>query len=109
LDTAAVPGLEQGRVFSGREALEHKLIDAIGGEPEVVKFLVEKRGVDGELKVVDWKPKKSESFSVLGVVGEGIARLVGVGGLAPDWLVDDPRLASLRSSGLVSVWQPSEK
>lgn len=109
LDTATVPGLEQGRVFSGREALELKLVDAIGGEPEVVKFLVEKRGIGGDLKVVDWKPKKSESLSALGFLGEGAARLVGLGGLAPGWLADDPRLAALRSSGLVSVWQPSEK
>ena len=37
IDTKSVPGLEQGRVFSGREALDHKLIDQIGGEPEVVQ------------------------------------------------------------------------
>src|SRR5690606_40530649 len=28
--TNSIPGLEQGRVFSGREALQHKLIDEIG-------------------------------------------------------------------------------
>ena len=32
----ASPGLEQGRVFSGREAFALKLIDQIGGEPEAV-------------------------------------------------------------------------
>src|SRR5690606_32505365 len=34
--TSTIPGLEQGRVFSGREALEYKLIDQIGGEPEAI-------------------------------------------------------------------------
>ena len=29
--TSAIPGLEQGRVFSGREALTHRLVDEIGG------------------------------------------------------------------------------
>ena len=33
----ASPGLEQGRVFSGREALDHKLVDQIGGEAEAVR------------------------------------------------------------------------
>ncbi len=31
---ADVPGLEQGRIFSGREALAKKLVDEIGGEVE---------------------------------------------------------------------------
>ena len=47
----AWPGLEQGRVFSGREALAHKLIDQIGGEAEAVKYLEEKRNVPKGLKV----------------------------------------------------------
>ena len=38
IETKSVPGLEQGRVFSGRDALNHKLIDQIGGEAEVVQI-----------------------------------------------------------------------
>ena len=53
----ASPGLEQGRVFSGREALAYKLVDQIGGEAEAVKYLEEKRNVPKGLKVVDWKPQ----------------------------------------------------
>ena len=52
-----MPGLEQGRVFSGREALNHKLIDQIGGEAEAVKYLEEQRNVPKGLKIVDWKPE----------------------------------------------------
>ena len=53
IETPGVPGLEQGRVFSGREALTFKLIDQIGGEPEAVKYLEEQRNVPKGLKVVD--------------------------------------------------------
>ncbi len=109
LETAAVPGLEQGRIFSGREALQHKLIDAIGGEPEVVSYLVEKKGIARNLKVVDWKPKKGDTLGMLGMLGHGAARLLGFDGAMVDWLANDPRLAALRTGGLVSVWQPSEK
>ena len=38
IDTASIAGLEQGRVYSGREALTHKLIDQIGGEAEAVQL-----------------------------------------------------------------------
>jgi protease IV len=109
IETAAIPGLEQGRIFSGREALQHKLIDSIGGEPEVVRYLIEQKGVARNLKVVDWKPKKGDSFGLLGILGQGAARLLGFDGAVMDWLADDPRLAALRNGGLVSVWQPSEK
>ena len=46
----------QGRIFSGREALQVKLVDQIGGEDEAVEWLVKTRNVDKSLKVVDWKP-----------------------------------------------------
>lgn len=109
IETAAIPGLEQGRIFSGREALQHKLIDGIGGEPEAVRYLVEQKGVARNLKVVDWKPKKGDALGVLGMLGQGAAQLLGFDGTVMDWLADDPRLAALRNGGLVSVWQPTEK
>ena len=40
--TAEVAGLEQGRVFSGREAQTLKLVDEIGGEPEALRYLHDK-------------------------------------------------------------------
>src|ERR1043166_6182339 len=75
IDTAGVAGLEQGRVFSGREALTFKLIDQIGGEPEAVKYLEEQRNVPKGLKVVDWKPMRESSWGVLGL---SIRALVGL-------------------------------
>jgi len=109
VDTAAIPGLEQGRIFSGREALEHKLIDAIGGETEVASFLAEKKGVGRGLKIVDWKPKKEDSLGLLGMLGRALAGALGIPGLGGSWLTDDPRIQALQASGLVSVWQPGEK
>lgn len=109
VDTSAIPGLEQGRIFSGREALEHKLIDGIGGEDEVVKYLAEKKGVGRDLRIVDWKPRKDDGLGVLGMLGQALAQAAGFSSLVPGWLADDPRIAALAASGLVSVWQPGEK
>jgi len=111
IDTASVTGLEQGRVYSGREAVANKLIDQIGGEPEAVKYLEEKRGIPKGLKVVDFKPKYesgwgigSLSISALSrILGERAAEAIGhlVGG--------EQALGRLRLDGLVSVWQGSER
>jgi protease-4 len=109
VDTAAIPGLEQGRIFSGREALTHKLIDAIGGEPEVVDYLVKDRGVVRGLKIVDWKPKKGDSFGFLGMATRGLAHMLGLPEMAGGLFGDDAPFAALRMGGLVSVWQPGEK
>ncbi|MGE3914440.1 MAG: signal peptide peptidase SppA [Hyphomicrobiaceae bacterium] len=108
VDTAAIPGLEQGRIFSGREALQHKLIDAIGSEPEVVAYLAEKRGVPRGLKVVDWKPRSDDSLGILGMVGRALASAFGID-LADRWPLVGPRLSALGSGGLVSIWQAGEK
>lgn len=109
LDTASISGLEQGRIFSGREAVTLKLIDEIGGETEAVSWLSDKRAVPKGLKIVDWKPKRVDSLGILGMMGRLLGQAFGLGSWPAHLLEDDPRLAALRLGGLVSVWQPSEK
>jgi protease IV len=108
--TADVPGLEQGRVFSGREALTHKLVDAIGAEPEAIKWLEDTKGIQKGLRVVDWKPRRATDFSWFNLAGQAISGLFGFE--ARDLshvLADDRILARLTLDGMVSVWQPSDK
>lgn len=59
MTTEEVLKLSQGgRIYSGRQARENGLIDAIGGEEEAVKWLSKKKGIDASLKVRDMKVKK---------------------------------------------------
>jgi protease-4 len=110
IDTAAIAGLEQGRVFSGREALSHRLIDLIGGETEAVKYLVETRNLPKDLSVVDWKPKHESEWSLLRISMEALQRLGFDGaGTLGRLLAGDQMLGRLRLDGLVSVWQGSER
>lgn len=109
IDTKAVAGLEQGRVFSGRDALGHKLIDQIGGEPEVMKYLEEQRQVPKGLKIVDWKVRKDTSWSLMRLSLHALARLTGVQALEELALLSSDRLASLRLDGLLSIWHGTER
>ncbi len=104
----SVPGLKEGRIFSGRIALSHKLVDEIGGEAEAVRWLKDKRGVDKDVKVVDRKPSEQDFFGFgagARIFGAYWQRLVGwalgpyAGVLSGEQLLLD---------GLVSVWQPPE-
>lgn len=104
----SVPGLKDGRIFSGRTAFSHKLVDEIGGEAEAVQWLKEKRGVDKEAKVVDRQPNEQD-FPWLG----SASRALGAwwNGLMARILGPYHTFLStgdVRLDGLVSVWHPQE-
>lgn len=110
IKVSEIPGLEAGRVFSGREALKHKLVDQLGGEVEAVQWL-EGHGVQGGLKVVDWKPvPPGGSFWFNSSVSNFFGAAFGEAGKAvAGALTGDSRLRMVGLDGLLSVWHPSEK
>lgn len=105
VDTAAIPGLQKGRVYSGREALRYKLVDEIGGEEEARKYLVDKRQVPAGLKVIDWKPKTDLDWPFSGTAANyllrSLAGWLGVGTLT--------NLPTGGLDGMLSVWQPEKR
>lgn len=106
---ADVPGLAQGRIFSGREALNHKMIDAIGGETEAKAWLVDKRGVAKDLKVIDWKPAATSSWWMSASLSGALGGLLGAQGQqVADFLARTRAFGTVGLDGLVSVWHPSE-
>jgi protease-4 len=101
----SVPGLTDGRIYSGRQAVELKLVDEIGDEKAAMTWLTEKRNIASGLKIVDWKPKEESSgllgwffksvASSFGLPAEKIASLTGQ--------ISD----TLKLDGLISVWHPA--
>lgn len=109
--TADIPGLMDGRIFSGREALEAKLVDQIGGEDEAVAWLKDVKKVDADAKVVDWKPESASStfgFKAMAARAAGLVFGAEAGQLASA-LFRDRSISTLGLDGLLSVWHPSEK
>ena len=92
MDTARVRTLADGRVFTGRQALEAGLIDAIGGEREARAWLAAERDVPESLPV--WEVEtRSRAERLLSSATETIMK-----SLLSEWLgVDAPR----------AVWQPA--
>jgi len=105
LEPGAVPGLTDGRVYSGRQALALKLVDEIGDERAAKRWLQKERDVTPGLSVVDWKPK-SESGGIWGWLFGSIASSFGI---AADNFVSLFGQVSegLRLDGLVSLWHPA--
>ncbi len=64
IKAAEIPGLLDGRIFSGREALQVKLVDQIGGEDEAVKWLKDVKNVPA-----DCQGRRLEARHRAGVTG----------------------------------------
>ncbi len=70
--------IRDGRVVTGRRALELGLVDAIGGERDAVSWLVAERGVTSGLPVRDRKPKRPDQGLASRFVGAAVDRVFGV-------------------------------
>jgi protease-4 len=102
----ALAGVTDGRVFTGRQAIELKLVDELGGEKEAIAWLESVKGISTGLKIRPYTP------------GDGIPRFPGLSGLAGLLgLAQGGELGSAARAilgadaldGLVSVWHPSRE
>jgi protease-4 len=105
IEPATVPGLTDGRIFSGRQAVELKLVDEIGDEKDAKRWLQKERDVTPGLSVVEWKPK-IESSGVLSWLFGSIGSLLGIS--AANFVSLFGQVSEgLRLDGLVSLWHPA--
>jgi protease-4 len=100
-----VPGLTEGRIYSGRQAVELKLADQIGDEKTAQAWLTKERNVPSGLKIVDWKPAE-ESAGLFGWLVQSFAGLFGISSEQISSIAGQ-LAATLKLDGLVSVWHPA--
>ena len=107
IDTSKISGLEQGRVFSGREAKRLNLIDEIGGEDVAIKWLETKakQKVAPDLDVIDWKPESDTGLGLLGMSMSAVQAIFGLKDTDASQLLHRARQGGMIPlDGLVSVW-----
>jgi protease IV len=105
LQPDSVPGLTDGRIYSGRQAVELKLVDEIGDEKAAMGWLTRERKVPGGLRIVDWKPAE-ESSGLFGWLLQSAASSIGIS-VEQIGSVASQISATLKLDGLVSVWHPA--
>lgn len=103
LDPAGIALISDGRIFTGNQALEAGLVDALGSEAEAVAWFESERGVAAKLPVRDWKlPSEGAGLPFVSALGDGFGRsiaralLESVGFPAAD--------GEVRLDGLRSLW-----
>ena len=67
LTRAEVLELADGRIFSGKQALESKLIDRLGNLPDAIKIAGELAGIDGKPRVLRPERRTSLFEQLLGI------------------------------------------
>lgn len=96
--------LADGSIFTGRQALKVKLVDALGGTPEIRAYLTS-RGLSQDLPIVEWKREEESSLLSLTSAISGLARLAGFDPAGTPSAVQNWLGRNLFLDGLVSVWQ----
>lgn len=83
-----IENISDGRIFTGRQAVEEKLVDSLGGEEAALKWLNDEKGIDKKLPVRDVKPegKKAwmDQFTSM-IIGRGTAAMSGYSGITAIW------------------------
>ncbi|MDB5657345.1 MAG: signal peptide peptidase SppA, type [Tardiphaga sp.] len=107
MDEAQLEKVADGRVFTGRQAVDLKLIDQLGDEKAAVAWLVAEKKVKSDLPVRDYKlaPKfgdltflRAAASVALDAVGlKGIAQQLGVGHALQQFSLD----------GMLALWRPA--
>lgn len=110
MDDALLEKVSDGRVFTGRQALELKLVDQLGDEKTAIAWLVAEKKVKSDLPVRDFKlapqfgdltflrTAASVAFNAMGL--GSIARQIEQAGVAQ--AVDQ-----LALDGMLALWRPS--
>jgi protease-4 len=95
--------VDDGRVFTGRQGLALKLVDALGDEHDAIAWLEKDRGVAKNLPVRDYKPGTGWTGWKLSSLAAAAADFVGLTSLAEALRYEDRPPVD----GLVSLWQLS--
>jgi protease-4 len=109
LDGAPLERVTDGRVFTGRQAFELKLVDALGSEQEAIEWLAKEKNVDAKTPVRDYRlsPRFSD-LPFLHVAAIGLLDAVGLGSLAErlkQWGTVQA-VERLNLDGLLALWHP---
>jgi protease-4 len=109
LDQAALDRVTDGRVYTGRQALELKLVDALGDELAAVDWLAKEKGIDPKTPVRDYRlnPRFSD-LPFLHTAAAGLLDAVGLRAFAErfkEWGAVQA-VERLNLDGLLALWHP---
>jgi protease-4 len=109
LDQASLDKVADGRVFTGRQALALKLVDALGNEQAALDWLAKEKGIDAKTPVRDYRlAPRFGDLPFLHVATVKLFDAIGLTALArrlEDWGTMQA-IERLNLDGLLALWHP---
>ena len=100
LSAERVKVLADGRVYTGRQAVTEKLIDALGGEEVALDWLQTQKKLPKDIETIDWRSEQNSGATGLGFsVADTVLKVLGFEGLRR-------QVESARLDGLLVLWHP---
>ena len=109
MDDGQLARVSDGRVFTGRQALELKLIDRVGNEDTALDWLEKEKNIKATTPVRDWKLKpRFSDLTFLHLAALKSLELLGLGDLAQRVLSlgTVQAVERLNLDGLLALWHP---
>src|SRR5207249_740515 len=112
MDDALIEKVADGRIFTGRQAVELKLIDQLGDEQAALEWLAKEKSIDPKLRIVDWQLKSR--FGDLGFLHLAVVKVLDAAGLGAfaRAVIDSSTVQALERinlDGLLALWHPSSE
>jgi protease-4 len=109
MDDAILQRVTDGRVFTGRQGLELKLVDEIGNEKTALDWLTKEKGLKPDTPVKDWELKpRFGDLTMLHLATAVVLEAVGLQSLAQQleqW-GSIRAVERLNLDGLLALWHP---
>jgi protease-4 len=109
LDPALLERVSDGRVFTGRQALELKLVDELGDEQTAIAWLAKEKNIDPNTPVRDFRLQpRFGDLPFLHVAAIGLLDAVGLTSMAErikEWGTIQA-IERLNLDGLLALWHP---
>ncbi|HXW29976.1 MAG TPA: signal peptide peptidase SppA [Xanthobacteraceae bacterium] len=109
-DDAGLERVADGRVFTGRQAVELKLVDQLGDEQAAIAWLAKEKGIDPKLSVRDWRlDSRLGDLGFLHLIAAKLMERMGLGTLATRLgeLGTVQAVERLNLDGLLALWHPA--
>ncbi len=110
LEAADLDRVTDGRVFTGRQAIELKLADEIGREKDAIAWLAKTSGINADTPVRDWRLHSTfKPLSMLHLAASRVLDRVGLGRFSDEIEIGGALQAAekLNLDGLLMVWHPA--
>ena len=108
MDDAQLRRVADGRVFTGRQAIDLKLVDQLGDEKAALAWLAANKNINADLPVREFKlTPRFGDMTFLRATAVTVLDAAGLGAIAHRFEQSAQAADALMLDGMLALWHPS--